>query len=1418
MRATQRTLKFLFSAFFALLLTMPVASRAASDSSGKDFYFAFQPNYRNQANLSLFITGKEDTQGTVEIPGLNFTTTFTVQANRITTVVIPTSAQNLGSNTITRLSIHVTAQSEVTIYGLNQQTATTDAFLALPTDILGLEYIAMSYYGLSVEYEPSQIAVVGAYDNTDVTITPSNAADGRAAGVPYTIRLNRGDTYEVRGSGTADLTGTIVTATAPVALMSGVQCVNVPVGYWACDHIVEMMPPVATWGKSFLTVPLATRLKGDPYRIVASQDNTKVYINGALAATINRGRFFEKILTARSQIEASAPVLVSQYSAGQDFDGVVSDPFMMLIPPTEQFLNQYTFSTPASGFTKNYVNVVVPTSSVSSLVLDGTPVNAALFSPVGTSGFSGGQVYINLGSHNISGDVPFGIYVYGFGSYDSYGYPGGMAYEFINPMGDTYAPNVRLNQINDTIWGTATDSEDINANGVLDAGEDLNGNGLLDRRSEDVNGNGRLDAGEDLNANGYLDRDTGVFRVELEPGSINLRVNNPAFVPGALSVSFSVTLIDPALPGSGTLRVADGVGNEVRSPISLSLIQNLTAVRVIDTVSTKDLQVDTTSFSKAPYSVTDIKDATVIEWRYDTFPADLTTDIGFDVIMKNPVPAEQRLVTHKVELLYNAVNGEPVRTELGSLSVQVLASAFESAIATDKPVYGANANALLSATVKNVGQYPRTLDVKILVEDAVGTVMSQELHPGVTFAVGALQNLVATYHTGSDYAGDYRAHLLLLDNGSQVGEAFSPFKISPVISASTGITTDKAAYVSNQPVAITSSVRSTSPNYVLQDLTARISVTDSAGNKLFSDEKVIKTLLQGQSVELKSGWNCGTNAKGKYTAQLEVSDASGLLSASSTTFDILGTAATGAGLAGTISAQPSQVYQGQEEKIGYTVTNTGNEDLLNLALSIVIADAATLEEKQTLPVAVTLPVGASKADNLTVATSALNAGTYVAFLRASLAGSTQPKTLARANFEVLVAAKPKLEVTKSVSGIGNVLVWLDYPWTSGQNCPERPPVERALREAGVLFTIVTDKKDFDREIRNQIYTDYLILGDQLPTEDHFSEELREQVNRGKGLISSPFTRNNLNEAMYGIKTIGTASGSDYPVEFAASPLSAGGNLQSYGRAIKVEAVNPAEVVAWYTEVKNSEPSRYPAAIMRQYGRGKVVFLAFDLGMTSRNYDAFALLLTNTFRHVHQPTATISYAPGQLVPVELTVKSLADEFSLRIEESYPASVRLFDTASGQWISDNPWIQSLVLMPDEKKTMLYYAQLPAEKGSNTLESGISYATEGIWTEIGRYPIELPIAADAAESIDTVALQLDNLHPLTNEENANVTTARTAMSHVTKQATYTSIELDTIVHELLKAVGAVIGIHTVDTDPVRKELDRLLGSFAGRWYQMQ
>jgi len=447
----------------------------------------------------------------------------------------------LGNNLVqSNKGIRVTANNEVTVYGINQLQYSTDAFLALPVDILNRNYLVLSHSG-GFTHNKSQFAIIAPYDGTVVTIIPSVTAGGHAAGVPYTINLNRFDTYQLQASGwSADLSGTEIVANNPIAVFAGNECDNLPGSpYTACDHNVEQLFPEASWGTSFITFPLATRTGGDTFRIIASADNTTVDINGDII-TLNRGAVDDRIITTSSVISADNPIMVAQYSNSSTFDGVTSDPFMMLIPPFEQFLTSYTFTTPSSGIIINYVNVVLPSSAVSGVVLDGLPVPAASFTPIGTSGYSGAALPLSIGSHSITCSEACGISSYGFNSYDSYGYPGGLALEFIYPRGDANLP---------LVTGAGTDCQFI-------------GTAVDNTPSEDVNDNGILDPGEDLNGNNQIDEDTGIFLVELDATSINLLLNVDPFVPGTFNtVNFTVSLVDPNSVGSGRVVVTDGAGN-----------------------------------------------------------------------------------------------------------------------------------------------------------------------------------------------------------------------------------------------------------------------------------------------------------------------------------------------------------------------------------------------------------------------------------------------------------------------------------------------------------------------------------------------------------------------------------------------------------------------------------------------------------------------------------------------------------------------------------------------------------------------------------------------------------------------------------------------------------------------------------------
>jgi hypothetical protein len=103
------------------------------------------------------------------------------------------------------------------------------------------------------------------------------------------------------------------------------------------------------------------------------------------------------------------------------------DPFMMLIPPYEQFLQSYTVTTPAKGYQDNWINVVVPKSGTATLRLDGVTQSAGGFHAIPGTDFAYRQLHVDIGSHIVEATVPFGAFVYGWDSFDAYGYPGGLS-------------------------------------------------------------------------------------------------------------------------------------------------------------------------------------------------------------------------------------------------------------------------------------------------------------------------------------------------------------------------------------------------------------------------------------------------------------------------------------------------------------------------------------------------------------------------------------------------------------------------------------------------------------------------------------------------------------------------------------------------------------------------------------------------------------------------------------------------------------------------------------------------------------------------------------------------------------------------------------------------------------------------------
>ena len=326
--------------------------------------------------------------------------------------------------------LRVTAEDgNIVVYGLNYDTFTSDAFLALPCDRLPVEtyeYYGLTYLGSGL----SQILIVGCEDGSTVQIGSE------------TIELNRMETHLLESY--TELSGTKIVSNRPLVVYPGNRCTDIPLSSSACDHITEQVPPTAVWGKNFMSASYAGRRSGDIYRTLASQNSTTVTVNCStftqlLIYELESPGSWQEISTPANNfcsISSNKPLLVMQFGLGNSHDRV-GDPFMMMITPVEQYSNNYVFDV-LPEFISNYITIYVTPDHFSpqDIIVDGENLENAAWTTVycADTKICGYITYVTLtaGEHQLyHRDVTahIGVSAYGFNSYNSYGYPGGLQLE-----------------------------------------------------------------------------------------------------------------------------------------------------------------------------------------------------------------------------------------------------------------------------------------------------------------------------------------------------------------------------------------------------------------------------------------------------------------------------------------------------------------------------------------------------------------------------------------------------------------------------------------------------------------------------------------------------------------------------------------------------------------------------------------------------------------------------------------------------------------------------------------------------------------------------------------------------------------------------------------------------------------------------
>lgn len=493
----------LLFAFFILFVTSVTQAQSLSNK-GKEFWVGYgshvamyeperinipgtnqtQPNPNagkplttgGDQNMVLYFTSDRNATVTVEIPGLNWTRTYTVTANQVTTTdVMPKSGTQdarLVSEGLSNKGIHIIASTPIIAYAHIYNQSVSGATLLFPVSTLSNEYYSLNYTQASNQnYSYCFAYVIATEDNTTIEITPSANLQLTGTTQKITQVLNKGEVYTIFGQlnnriGNGpytgeDLTGTkirsIATATSPckkIAVFSGsgkigLSCTSASAG--SSDNYMQQAFPPNAWGKKYLTVP-TVGLPNNKFRIAVKDPTTIVRRNGqpiTNIANLQRGFFYEYESQTPDVIESDAPILISQYISSATMSGAnrqsfcnenligqLGDPEMIYLSPVEQTISKVTInSTGNNAIRDHYLNLVIHKDAIlpgRKFLLDGVPIPALSNPHPADANYIYFQLSLTAGAHTIEADSGFNATAYGYGNFESYGYNAGTNVNDLN--------------------------------------------------------------------------------------------------------------------------------------------------------------------------------------------------------------------------------------------------------------------------------------------------------------------------------------------------------------------------------------------------------------------------------------------------------------------------------------------------------------------------------------------------------------------------------------------------------------------------------------------------------------------------------------------------------------------------------------------------------------------------------------------------------------------------------------------------------------------------------------------------------------------------------------------------------------------------------------------------------------------------
>lgn len=415
-------MKSLFTALLLLLHTTHTNAQAVS-SVGRQFHVSFYGNgFSSAPDVRLYLASKVNTSGTITNPNSGYSVPFSITANS-STVVSLSSIQCVNNVpfTTTNLGLIVNSNDSITVFGRNITIGSEDVSMILPLEALSTSYLITNIR--ASDFFLGVFLIQATQDSTVVEIVPSaNLANNFPAGQPFTITLNRGQTYLGSGARSTDISGTtikVLESCKPIAVFTGSPAAVIPFTFrTGAEHLYEQVLPDFMLGMEFVTPVLKNR-NSSLVSITAAYSGTTFFLNGSPNPVIldaNTSFQFETSNTPQ-HIVSNFPVQVAVLGYSFPYDSTrgpsnFGDPTMIMISPLCLPVKESFYGTPGSGPYPllHGVSVICKTSDIGQMRLDGQPIGPS-FQPVpGNILYSHAIIDTDSGYHYLSNPSGFQAY------------------------------------------------------------------------------------------------------------------------------------------------------------------------------------------------------------------------------------------------------------------------------------------------------------------------------------------------------------------------------------------------------------------------------------------------------------------------------------------------------------------------------------------------------------------------------------------------------------------------------------------------------------------------------------------------------------------------------------------------------------------------------------------------------------------------------------------------------------------------------------------------------------------------------------------------------------------------------------------------------------------------------------------------